>query len=428
VSTLTPERIAQYAYDAGFRGSALTTAVAIALAESAGKPHAHNATPPDDSYGLWQINMLGSLGPARRHQFHLGSDAELFNPAVNAKAAYAISGNGTSFRAWSTYLNGSYKGHLGAAGRAAQQVGAHGHHGPGHPHHTGQPHHTGHSHHTGHPQHGGHRVVLDLAELSRLATLFQHCADRVEHTRRALQGLAGDLEPARARLADTALATLIGDLFASADAPTGLARAAERLDRQGRYAESVRQLAERADGGDGRWSAADATRFVGTIGKKVDPFERAVLEAVVGGRIVASAVHSGHKAHGPLPPAGVDGLTNGRVPPSRLTPVGEGRRMTKTAGAQFRRMDAAANAVGIDLKVNSGYRTYAEQAVLYNDYVHGRGNLAAPPGRSNHGLGLSADIDVTDKRVGTWLHKHAARYGFVNDVPQEPWHWTYRPR
>ena len=77
--------------------------------------------------------------------------------------------------------------------------------------------------------------------------------------------------------------------------------------------------------------------------------------------------------------------------------------------------------------MNSGYRTYAEQAALYEAYRNGTGNLAAPPGRSTHGLGLSADINVPDARTLAWLRRHADEYGFVNDVPSEPWHWTYRP-
>jgi LAS superfamily LD-carboxypeptidase LdcB len=101
--------------------------------------------------------------------------------------------------------------------------------------------------------------------------------------------------------------------------------------------------------------------------------------------------------------------------------------MTKAAAGEFRRMDAAARSSGLDLRVNSGYRTYSEQAALYDQYIHGNGNLAAAPGNSTHGLGLSADIDVRDPRVLAWLRKHAHTYGFVNDVPSEAWHWTYKP-
>lgn len=101
-------------------------AAAIALAESGGNPQSHNAVPPDNSYGLWQINMLGSMGPSRRSQFGLSSDAQLFDPLTNAKAAVAISNNGSNFHPWSTFTNGAYKAHLngqGAGTGTAQTVG-----------------------------------------------------------------------------------------------------------------------------------------------------------------------------------------------------------------------------------------------------------------------------------------------------------------
>ena len=48
---------------------------AIALAESGGKSGAHNTTCPDNSYGLWQINMLDEpgymLGEERRNYLDL---------------------------------------------------------------------------------------------------------------------------------------------------------------------------------------------------------------------------------------------------------------------------------------------------------------------------------------------------------------------
>lgn len=135
----------------------------------------------------------------------------------------------------------------------------------------------------------------------------------------------------------------------------------------------------------------------------------------------------GTNADGRLPSPGVAGLRNGQVPPSLLSPVGEGEEMTKAAAGQFRKMDAVARSAGLDLRVNSGYRTYAEQAVLYDLYIRGQGNLAAAPGASTHGLGLSADIDVRDPRTLAWLREHAAAFGFVNDVPSEAWHWTYKP-
>jgi hypothetical protein len=108
MATLTAAEIRQYASAAGFSGNDLDIAVAVAFAESGGNPRSHNATPPDDSYGLWQINMLGKLGPDRRKRFGLSSNAQLFDPAINAKAARIIF-QGSGWRAWTTYTRGTYK-------------------------------------------------------------------------------------------------------------------------------------------------------------------------------------------------------------------------------------------------------------------------------------------------------------------------------
>jgi hypothetical protein len=122
VSKLSPEQIAQAAHDAGFRGHDLTTAVAVALAESGGDPRAHNPVPPDNSYGLWQINMIGALGPDRRHQFHLDANKELYDPETNAEAAFAISGKGNSFQPWTTFTSGAYKSHLDEARKGVKAL------------------------------------------------------------------------------------------------------------------------------------------------------------------------------------------------------------------------------------------------------------------------------------------------------------------
>lgn len=119
MATLSDAQIAAAAKAAGFSGSALAKAVAIALAESSGNPRAHNAVPPDNSYGLWQINMLGSMGPARRKQFGLSSNSQLFDPVTNAKAAFAISSGGKNFRPWTTYTSGAYLRYMSRANKAA---------------------------------------------------------------------------------------------------------------------------------------------------------------------------------------------------------------------------------------------------------------------------------------------------------------------
>lgn len=104
---------------AGFKGDALKTMVAIAIAESGGNPWCHNPNPPDDSYGLWQINMIGGLGPDRRKRFGITNNNELYDPLVNAKAAYELSGGGQNFKPWTTYTSGAYRKYLDQAAAVA---------------------------------------------------------------------------------------------------------------------------------------------------------------------------------------------------------------------------------------------------------------------------------------------------------------------
>lgn len=104
-----PFTVASAAYDAGIRSPVtLAQATAIAFAESGGNERAHNAVPPDDSYGLWQINMYGDLGPARRSQFGLSSNEALYDIATNARAMHAISSQGTNWKPWTTFQGARY--------------------------------------------------------------------------------------------------------------------------------------------------------------------------------------------------------------------------------------------------------------------------------------------------------------------------------
>lgn len=104
-----PFTVASAAYDAGIRSPVtLAQATAIAFAESGGNERAHNAVPPDDSYGLWQINMYGNLGPARRTQFGLTSNDQLYDIPTNARAMYAISSQGTNWKPWTTFQGARY--------------------------------------------------------------------------------------------------------------------------------------------------------------------------------------------------------------------------------------------------------------------------------------------------------------------------------
>jgi hypothetical protein len=100
------------ARNAGLTDTRAKVAAAIAMAESGGNEKSHNATPPDDSYGLWQINMLGSLGPARRALYNLTANTDLYDPTVNARVMSAMSSQGQNFRPWTTYTRGTYKQYI----------------------------------------------------------------------------------------------------------------------------------------------------------------------------------------------------------------------------------------------------------------------------------------------------------------------------
>jgi hypothetical protein len=99
---LKPKELKNILELAGFDGENLKIAWAVVMKESTGRPYAHNQNRKtgDNSYGLFQINMIDSLGPARRKQFGLSSNEMLFDPLVNAKIAYQISNKGKDWSAW----------------------------------------------------------------------------------------------------------------------------------------------------------------------------------------------------------------------------------------------------------------------------------------------------------------------------------------
>ena len=95
----------------GFEGQALRTAWAVVMKESGGRPIAHNDNhhTGDNSYGLFQINMIGSLGDDRREKFSLRSNKDLFDPVTNAQVAYYMTSKGTNWGSWG-YGSQAYDG------------------------------------------------------------------------------------------------------------------------------------------------------------------------------------------------------------------------------------------------------------------------------------------------------------------------------
>jgi LAS superfamily LD-carboxypeptidase LdcB len=118
------------------------------------------------------------------------------------------------------------------------------------------------------------------------------------------------------------------------------------------------------------------------------------------------------------------GYVAGEKTSLRITEINGKDVEVRTAKA-FRLMAKAASKHGVDLKIRSGFRSYAKQAKLYKQYRKGQGNLAAPPGYSNHESGRALDLNVTNAKAFDWLQSHGATYGFHRTVPGEAWHWEY---
>src|SRR6266576_1851851 len=119
---ITTGDVALVAKQAGFSGTDLLTAIAIAYAESSGNPNAvgDQTLAPDrgPSIGLWQINIGNNAHPEY-------AEVDLTNPAINAQAAFAVYQQaGKSFRPWSTFdpRDGSTPRYLSFMGKAKQEV------------------------------------------------------------------------------------------------------------------------------------------------------------------------------------------------------------------------------------------------------------------------------------------------------------------
>ena len=103
---LTSYELVELLAAVGFQGNALKTAWAVVMRESRGHPTSHNknANTGDNSYGLFQINMIGSMGADRLAKFQdkigITKMADLFDPVANAKAAYYMTAGGKDWGSW----------------------------------------------------------------------------------------------------------------------------------------------------------------------------------------------------------------------------------------------------------------------------------------------------------------------------------------
>jgi hypothetical protein len=99
----------------------------------------------------------------------------------------------------------------------------------------------------------------------------------------------------------------------------------------------------------------------------------------------------------------------------------QGKPMRPDVAAAFDRMAAAAHGDGISLVVVSGFRTNAEQAMLFNR--HPDPKWVAPPGQSLHRLGT--ELDLGPPAAYGWLGANAGHFHFVQRYSWEPWHYGF---
>jgi D-alanyl-D-alanine carboxypeptidase len=150
------------------------------------------------------------------------------------------------------------------------------------------------------------------------------------------------------------------------------------------------------------------------------------------------------------------GLPPGYVP-NDLTPLpgrllaSDGVLLRPAAADAVVRLIDAAGREKYTLFVLSGFRSYQEQERVLRTEIERFGKevaekQVAPPGHSEHQLGLAADItsgrdpyglrsEFGDEPEGRWLAANAASFGFVISYPQgkqavtgyiyEPWHIRY---
>ena len=132
------------------------------------------------------------------------------------------------------------------------------------------------------------------------------------------------------------------------------------------------------------------------------------------------------------------GYQNGRVPASALSPVlsgvpGSGYLRPDAARDYFSMALAFSSAIGRPLDITEGYRDYDRQVDYWNKYQAGTGNLAAYPGTSNHGWGISCDFGSGVQTAGSsakrWLDANGPSFGWTptgNTFSRpEPWHFDY---
>lgn len=140
------------------------------------------------------------------------------------------------------------------------------------------------------------------------------------------------------------------------------------------------------------------------------------------------------------------GLPSG-IEPKNLVDI-EGEKMESVAADAMKKMISALRSTGLDIILQSGYRSEETQSIIYNRNVTNRGKeradkYSARPNHSEHQTGLVMDLSTDGTLEETfentkqfaWLQENAHKYGFIMRYPKdkvymtgygyEPWHYRY---
>ncbi|QJX80809.1 transglycosylase SLT domain-containing protein [Priestia megaterium] len=103
-----------------------------------------------------------------------------------------------------------------------------------------------------------------------------------------------------------------------------------------------------------------------------------------------------------------------------LVTADSGVNLDKVNPELLKRISEVAKHYGKKITINSGYRTFEQQKVLYNAYKSGRSSVqAAKPGNSRHNYGLAIDVDDWVQQLS---EADLKQFGLHKPVSSENWH------
>lgn len=151
--------------------------------------------------------------------------------------------------------------------------------------------------------------------------------------------------------------------------------------------------------------------------------------AAANGRSTDSYVYSGEVLSMPeatltaTSTATSTGVPLGTVP----SPYGEIPLEASAAASWNAMREESLNSYGQDIYpagTQSGYRSYEQQAAMYEAYLNGTGPLAAPPGTSAHEYGTAVDLETPEMR--SVIDQIGWNYGWgKTEAHDEWWHINY---